>query len=131
MPDSFKHRAGEPLSEAELEQRALAPRTHGMYSKDWGDVTRLRELVATQPGRIQLREDLTVALARLVAQGYAYLETEQGVVHKLNGDGPLKYLGWTSNLLARLLRDWPSPIDEALRVGELERLEEVLEKSRE
>ena len=38
MPDSFKNRRGETLSDAELEQRSLASRKHGLRGNDWRDI---------------------------------------------------------------------------------------------
>ena len=119
------------VSEAVIEQRRQAPRKHGLRSNDWNDIQELRVLVASKPGRLELREELTAQLIKLVLGGYAYLETERGLMHKIDGKGPMLYLGWASNLLARLLKEWPSPIDTALHVAELKKIDDVLEARRE
>jgi len=85
----------------------------------------LRELLATEPGRIEVRQELAARVAIIVERGFQWLGAN-GEEHFAKGTGPLKYLGVYSGLLARLLDSWPE-LDGGERVIELERIQKVLE----
>ena len=85
----------------------------------------LRELLATEPGRMEVRQELAARVAIIVERGLQWLGVH-GEEHFAKGTGPLKYLGVYSGLLARLLDNWPE-LDGGERVIELERIQKVLE----
>ena len=83
-----------------------------------GRLEDLRELLASQPGRMQVRQELAARVVIIVERGFQWLEAN-GDAHFAKGTGPLKYLGVYSGLLARLLDNWPNPIEGARDVTEL------------
>lgn len=100
--------------------------THGMFAlRDRGraalepseiaSLDELRDLLATHPGRVEVRTELAARTMMIVDKGYQYVEGE----HFTKGGGPLRYLAVYSNLLARLLDNWPDPIEGARDVTEL------------
>ena len=100
---------------------ALADR--GRAALDPAEVQRLdelRELMVTQPGRLKVRQELAARVALIVDRGSAWLDSSSEE-HYAKGTGPLKYLGVYSGLLARLLDNWPNPIEGARDVTELVR----------
>ena len=118
----------------------MAKVTHGMKLAEGGErslihfdpklvkrLDELRVLMDTEPGRRDLRVELGARVALIVELGIAEIgrQMEQqgsdlfdtSVIHKL---------GTYVNTLSRMLRDWPSPIDDAIQVTELERIDKAL-----
>ena len=105
-----------------------AVEARGREALDPAEVQRLedlRELLATEPGRMEVRGELAARVAIIVERGFQWLGVN-GEEHFAKGTGPLKYLGVYSGLLARLLDNWPE-LDGGERVIELERIQKVLE----
>ena len=78
----------------------------------------LRKLMDSKPGRIEVRKELAARVATIVDRGFQWLDVN-GDAHFAKGTGPLKYLGVYSGLLARLLDNWPDPIEGARDVTAL------------
>lgn len=117
----------EQMSAEEIEQRVLAPLKHGMRERGINaEIDRLTVLLATNPGRIAVRQELAANLVLIIQRGLNYLDTDIGAGYAREGAGPLSYLGGYMNTLERMLRTWPDPIEEALHVDELKRIDEVL-----
>jgi len=92
------------LSDAELEQRRQAARTHGLRafeargerSLEPGQVNRLqelREMVRDRPGREDLRRELLARTALLVEIGFAHLRQEAEAGADIWGSNVVKRLG--------------------------------------
>ena len=113
----------------------MAKVTHGMKLAEGGE----RSLIHFDPKLVKrldelrvlmdrdLRVELGARVALIVELGIAEIgrQMEQqgsdlfdtSVIHKL---------GTYVNTLSRMLRDWPSPIDDAIQVTELERIDKAL-----
>lgn len=112
----------------------MGGRTHGMQSiaargvaavEELGKVERLSELrllLATEPGRTEVRVELAARLAIICEAGFEYLrkQAEAGDNTAIaDGTGPIKYLSVYANSLERMLRTWPEEGETRKTVGEV------------
>ena len=131
-----------PVSAVELAQRRVAARTHGMGVLAVGSLgpsalspegiarlSELRKLLETQGGRGEVRRELAARVAWICEVGFAHIRARAETSGNIWGKGPITGLATYSALLHRLLDSWPSPVDEAVHVAEIARIERVLEEA--
>ena len=117
-------------SEAQIEQRQQAARTHGMYAlRDRGEdamtpnqrsrLQELKELFSSEPGRVEYRRELAAFCALLVEVGMGNIR--EGVESGLNvwEMSPTKNIAVFMNSLIRLLDNWPKESKPPENIGAL------------
>ena len=106
------------LAESEVLQRRKAPLKHGMIAFERsgesvlsepgrGRLQELREQFASEPGRVEYRQELAANVALLLELGFSYMREITEVGGNLWESPPLRAVGVYLNSLIRLLDGWP------------------------
>lgn len=113
------------LTSKQLERNRNAPRTHGIYAfrdngpealdaSKVGSLQELRELVSTQPGRMELRQEMAARVALICYLAYGEMVEVADEKGKSIFDAPVtKRAGTWFAELRRLLDAWPDDDDSA------------------
>ena len=117
------------LTDAEHEQRKQAARSHGIYSfrdngpgtlapEKVGRLAELREMVKTQPGREQIRQETTARVALITELAYAEMRDAADDGESIFDAPVTARAGTWFAELRRLLDAWPPDELESANVLE-------------